>query len=130
MRPDDGRVISNFITQALKGKDLTIYGDGTQTRSFCYISDMVEGILKMMESSEPGPINLGNPDEYRVLDLAKKIIALTSSKSKITFRPLPQDDPTKRKPDITLAKKKLGWKPKIPLEEGLKQTIEYFRKMV
>jgi len=130
MRPDDGRVISNLITQALKGKDLTVYGEGTQTRSFCYISDMVEGILKMMESSEPGPINLGNPDEYRVLDLAKKIIALTSSKSKITFRPLPQDNPTRRKPDITLAKKKLGWNPKIPFEEGLKQTIEYFRKMV
>jgi len=129
MRSDDGRVITNFITQALKGKDLTVYGDGTQTRSFCYIIDMVEGIIKMMKSRETGPINLGNPDEYRILDLAKKVITLTNSKSKITFRPLPQDDPTRRKPDVALAKKKLGWKPKISLEEGLKQTIEYFRKI-
>lgn len=126
MRPDDGRVISNFITQALKGKDLTVYGDGTQTRSFCYITDVIEGIIKMIDSSEFGPINLGSPDEYRVLDLAKKIIALTSSKSKITFRPVPQDDPTRRKPDITLAKKKLDWKPKVGLKEGLLKTIAYF----
>lgn len=129
MRPDDGRAISNFITQALKGKDLTVYGKGAQTRSFCYITDMIEGIIKMMESSETGPINLGNPDEYKILDLAKKIIALTGSKSKIAFARLPADDPTRRKPDITLAKKKLGWKPKVPLEEGLEQTIEYFRKI-
>ena len=128
MRLDDGRVISNFITQALKGENLTVYGDGTQTRSFCYINDMVEGIIEMMKSRETGPINLGNPDEYKILDLARKIIVLTGSKSKITFQPLPADDPTRRKPDITLAKKKLGWKPKIDLEEGLVKTIDYFQK--
>jgi len=128
MRPNDGRVISNFIVQALKGKDLTVYGDGTQTRSFCYINDMVEGILQMMESHEHGPINLGNPDEYRVLDLAKKIIALINSKSKITFQSLPKDDPARRRPDITLAKKRLGWKPKVDLEEGLLKTIVCFKR--
>jgi len=130
MRLDDGRVISNFITQALKGKDLTVNGNGTQTRSFCYINDMVEGIIEMMKSRETGPINLGNPDEYKILDLARKIIVLTGSKSKITFRPLPADDPTRRKPDITLAKKRLGWKTKVSLEEGLIQTIKYFRSII
>ena len=130
MRLDDGRVISNFITQALKGKDLTVNGNGTQTRSFCYINDMVEGIIEMMKSREIGPINLGNPDEYKILDLARKIIVLTGSKSKITFRPLPADDPTRRKPDITLAKKNLGWKPKVSLEEGLSKTIEYFKEIL
>ncbi|PJC28311.1 NAD-dependent dehydratase [Candidatus Shapirobacteria bacterium CG_4_9_14_0_2_um_filter_39_11] len=130
MRLDDGRVISNFITQALKGKDLTVNGNGTQTRSFCYINDMVEGIIEMMKSREIGPINLGNPDEYKILDLARKIIVLTGSKSKITFRPLPADDPTRRKPDITLAKKRLGWKTKVSLEEGLIQTIKYFRSII
>jgi len=130
MRLDDGRAICNFITQALKGENLTVYGDGTQTRSFCYITDMVEGIIKMIDSSEFGPINLGSPDEYRILDLAKKIISLTNSKSKINFRPLPKDDPTRRKPDITLAKKKLGWKPKVNLEEGLVRTIEYFKEVL
>jgi len=130
MRLDDGRVISNFITQALKGKDLTVNGNGTQTRSFCYINDMVEGIIEMMKSREIGPINLGNPDEYKILDLARKIIVLTGSTSKITFRPLPADDPTRRKPDITLAKKRLGWKTKVSLEEGLIQTIKYFRSII
>ena len=128
MQPDDGRVISNFIVQALKNKDITIYGDGSQTRSFCYVDDLVEGITKMMNSREDfvGPVNLGNPNEFTILELAKKIIKLTNSKSKIIYKPLPEDDPKRRKPNIELAKKELKWEPKIQLKEGLKKTINYF----
>ncbi len=126
---NDGRVISNFITQALEGKDITVYGDGTQTRSFCYVSDMIEGIAKMMTSENfIGPVNLGNPDEFTILELANKIIKLTGSKSRIVFKKLPQDDPKQRQPDITLARKKLKWEPKVSLEEGLIKTIDYFKK--
>jgi len=130
MHPNDGRVVSNFIVQALQNKPITIYGNGTQTRSFQYIEDLIEGMIKMMntEDSFLGPINIGNPQEYRIIDLAKKIIELTGSRSKLIFKPLPEDDPRQRKPDISLAKKKLGWEPKIPLEAGLKKTIEYFEK--
>jgi len=128
MQPDDGRVISNFITQALLGKNLTVYGDGTQTRSFCFISDMIEGILRMMKSRECRPINLGNPKEYPVLEIAQKIIKLTKSKSKIVFLPPLKDDPVRRKPDISLASKKLSWKPVVSLEKGLMETIEYFKE--
>ena len=132
MRSDDGRVVSNFIVQALKGQDITIYGDGTQTRSFCYVDDLVEALIKMMNSREnfTGPVNLGNPGEFTMLELANKVIKLTGSKSKIVFKPLPQDDPTQRKPVIDLAKKELGWEPTIPLEEGLKKTIEYFKESI
>jgi UDP-glucuronate decarboxylase len=132
MQPDDGRVISNFIVQALKNKDITIYGDGGQTRSLCYVNDLVEGIIKMMNSRENfvGPVNLGNPNEFTILELAKKIIKLTNSKSKIIYKPLPEDDPRKRKPDINLAKKELKWEPKIELDEGLIYTIEYFDKLL
>ena len=130
MRADDGRVISTFVNQALKGKPLTVNGNGNQTRSFCFVSDMVDGLLKMMASEEKGPINLGNPRELRILDLARKILFLTGSKSKIVFRPMPKDDPAKRRPDITLAKKKLGWEPKVNLEEGLTKTINYFEKVL
>ncbi len=132
MHPNDGRVVSSFIVQALKNEPITVYGDGTQTRSFCYVDDMVEGIIKMMNSSDDftGPVNLGNPEEYRIIDLAKKIIDLTGSRSKIVFKPLPQDDPKRRRPDITLAKEKLGWEPRTPLEEGLKKTIEYFEGLL
>lgn len=130
MRGDDGRVVSNFIVQALKGDDITIYGDGSQTRSFCYVDDLVEGLIRMMNSRDgfTGPVNLGNPGEFTMLELAKKVIELTGSKSKIVYLPLPQDDPTQRKPMIDLAKKELDWQPTIPLEEGLKKTIEYFKK--
>ncbi len=131
MRPDDGRVVSNFIVQALKGEDLTIYGDGTQTRSFQYVDDLVEGMIRMMATENfTGPVNLGNPGEFTMLELAEMIIRMTGSKSKITFMPLPSDDPKQRKPDISLAKKMLnGWEPKVKLEEGLKPTIEYFRNL-
>lgn len=131
MQPDDGRVISNFIVQALKNKDITIYGDGSQTRSFCYVDDLVEGIIKMMNSREDfvGPVNLGNPTEFSILELAKKIIKLTGSKSKIIYKPLPEDDPKRRKPSIELAKKELKWEPKILLNEGLKKTIKYFERL-
>ena len=130
MRGDDGRVVSNFIVQALKGKDITIYGNGKQTRSFCYVDDLVEALIKMMNSKKSftGPVNLGNPGEFTMLELAKKVIKLTGSKSKIVYKPLPQDDPTQRKPVIDLAKKELKWEPKIQLEEGLTKTIEYFKK--
>lgn len=130
MRYDDGRVVSNFICQALAGKPLTIYGDGTQTRSFCYIDDMVDGIIRMMESKSgiTGPVNLGNPDEFTVEELAEKILEKTASNSPLTFKPLPQDDPLQRKPDITLAKKLLDWQPKISLDRGLDKTIAYFAK--
>ncbi len=129
MLPDDGRVVSNFIVQALKGQEITVYGDGSQTRSFCYVDDLVDGMIRMMNKENfNGPVNLGNPDEYTILDFAKKIVAMTGSKSKIVHKPLPSDDPTQRQPDITLANEKLGWKPKVPVDEGLKRTIEFFRK--
>ena len=127
MAENDGRVVSNFIVQALKGEDITVYGDGSQTRSFCYVSDLVDGIIKMMNSKDfIGPVNLGNPVETPIVEFAERIIKLTGSKSKIVFMPLPQDDPTQRKPDITLATEKLGWQPNVQLEDGLMKTIEYF----
>ena len=132
MRPDDGRVISNFIVQALKGKNITIYGDGKQTRSFCYIDDLIEGMIKFMDtkSGYTGPINLGNPKEYSILEIAEIIIKIVGSSSSIIFTKLPQDDPRKRKPNIDLAKKDLNWFPKISLENGLFKTIEYFKKII
>jgi len=132
MRPDDGRVISNFIVQALKGDDITIYGDGSQTRSFCYVSDLVEGIVKMMNSRDEftGPVNLGNPREFTILELAEKIINLTGSNSKIVYKPLPEDDPIQRQPNVDLAKEELNWEPKIPFEEGIKKTIDYFERLL
>ena len=129
MSPDDGRVISNFITQALRGEPLTIYGDGRQTRSFQYIDDLIVALYKMMNTENfIGPVNLGNPEEYSILDISKTIIRLTGSKSKVIFNSLPVDDPLRRRPDITLAKKKLNWEPKVDLENGLKKTIPYFEK--
>ena len=129
MAIDDGRVISNFIVQALKGEDFSVYGDGTQTRSFCYVSDLVEGVVCMMERDDfICPINLGNPNETTILELVKKILSLTRSKSNIVFKPLPPDDPERRCPDITLAKKILGWNPKVFLDVGLEKTIEYFKE--
>lgn len=128
MRINDGRAIPNFIYQALKGKNITVYGNGKQTRSFCYISDLVNGILKLLKKNYHLPVNLGNPNEMTLLELAKLIITLTGSKSKIVFKKLPEDDPKVRRPDISLAKKLLKWEPRVPLEEGLKRTIEYFRK--
>lgn len=123
----DGRVVPNFIHQALNNEDITVYGNGEQTRSFCYVDDQVRGILALAHSNEMGPINIGNPDEYTMLQLAETVIKLTNSKSKIIHKPLPKDDPTKRKPDITLAKQKLDWEPKVSLEEGLGKTIEWFK---
>lgn len=132
MNIHDGRVVSNFIVQALKGQDITIYGDGTQTRSFCYVDDLVEGIIRMMNSREgfTGPVNLGNPGEFTVLELAEKVIALTGSRSRIVFQPLPQDDPERRRPVIELAKKELDWEPKVDLDEGLRKTIAYFENIL
>jgi len=132
MQPNDGRVISNFIVQALKNKDITIYGDGSQTRSFCYVDDLVDGIIKMMNSRENfvGPLNLGNPAEFTILELAKKIIKLTDSKSNIIYKPLPEDDPKRRNPNIDLANIELKWEPKIQLDEGLKKTINYFERLL
>ena len=131
MHPNDGRVVSNFIMQALKGKPITVYGDGSQTRSFCYVDDMIEGFLKLMGSpnSFTGPVNLGNPSEFTILELAHKVIDMTGSKSKIVFKTLPQDDPVQRQPNITLAKKSLKWKPTVSLDEGLIETVEYFRTL-
>ena len=122
-------VVSNFIMQALRGEDITIYGDGTQTRSFQYVSDLIEGMTRMMSSDDDflGPVNIGNPGEFTMLELAEKVIEMTESKSKIVFMPLPSDDPKMRRPDITLAKTKLDWEPKVKLEEGMKKTIEYFK---
>lgn len=130
MHPNDGRVVSNFIVQALKGEDITIYGDGRQTRSFCYVDDLINGLIKLMNTADEftGPVNLGNPAEFSMLELAQKVVELTGSKSKIVFKSLPADDPKQRQPDIALARGKLNWEPKIALEEGLKKTIEYFRK--
>jgi UDP-glucuronate decarboxylase len=130
MHPNDGRVVSNFIMQALRNESITIFGDGTQTRSFCYVEDLIEGLIKMMNGPDDcvGPVNLGNPEEQKILDLAQTIIRLTQSKSKIEFHPPPMDDPKRRQPDISLAKEKLDWEPKIGLEEGLKKTIQFFRE--
>jgi len=132
MHPNDGRVVSNFIVQALSGKDITIYGDGSQTRSFQYLDDLIEGMIRMMNTSEDftGPVNLGNPVEFTIRELAEMIIRLTKSRSKIVRLPLPPDDPTQRQPDIRLARKELDWDPKIPLEEGLKKTITYFASII
>ncbi len=132
MYPNDGRVVSNFIVQALKGENITIYGDGSQTRSFCYVDDLIDGIVKMMNSRDDftGPVNLGNPCEFKIIELAEMVLKLTKSKSKLVFKPLPEDDPKQRKPVIDLAKKELNWEPKVPLEEGLKLTIDYFKKLL
>ena len=132
MHPNDGRVVSNFIVQALKGENITMYGTGSQTRSFCYVDDLIEGFVRMMatEKGVTGPINLGNPGEFTMLELAEKVIQLTGSKSKLVFMPLPTDDPKQRQPDITLAKENLGWQPKVNLEDGLKETISYFKKLL
>jgi UDP-glucuronate decarboxylase len=129
MHPNDGRVVSNFIVQALANRDITVYGDGTQTRSFCYVDDLVDGLIRMMNGPDDftGPVNMGNPGEFSMLELAETVIRLTDSKSKIIFEPLPQDDPMQRQPDISLAKERLDWEPMLNLEEGLKRTIEYFR---
>lgn len=130
MHPNDGRVVSNFIVQALRGEDITIYGNGQQTRSFCYVDDLIEGFVRMMQSPADfvGPVNMGNPGEFTILELAEKVLNLVGGKSKLTFHPLPIDDPKQRQPDITLAKEKLGWEPKVTLEDGLKETVAYFRK--
>ncbi len=132
MHPNDGRVVSSFIVQALTNQDITVFGDGSQSRSFCYVDDMIEGIIRMMDASDDfiGPVNLGNPHEFTILDLAKKIIEMTNSKSNIVYNPLPQDDPLQRNPDISLAKEKLKWQPVIELEEGLVKTVEYFEKIL
>lgn len=130
MRPDDGRVISNFCWQALHNEPLTIYGDGTQTRSFCYIDDLIEGLYRLLLSDETGPINLGNPDEVTISTLAQEIIKLANSRSSVVFKPLPPDDPKVRRPDIRRAKERLGWEPKIPRQEGLRRTLEYFRSLL
>jgi UDP-glucuronate decarboxylase len=132
MHPNDGRVVSNFIVQALQGKDITIYGDGSQTRSFCYVDDLIAAMVKMMNSEEgfTGPVNIGNPGEFTMLELAQLVLKLSNSKSKIVYQPLPSDDPKQRQPDITLAKAKLAWEPKVKLEDGLKETIAYFKKLL
>jgi UDP-glucuronate decarboxylase len=132
MHPSDGRVVSNFIVQALKGEDITLYGDGNQTRSFCFVDDLIDGMIKMMNSRKEftGPVNLGNPNEKTILELAELIIDMTGSKSNIINKDLPQDDPVRRKPDISLAGKELKWKPRIELEDGLKETIEYFKNIL
>ncbi len=131
MHPKDGRVVSNFIVQALKGEDITIYGDGQQTRSFCYIDDLIEGFLRLMNTEHgfTGPLNIGNPAEFTILELAEKVIKQVGGKSKLAFHPLPQDDPKQRQPNILLAKEKLNWEPKVSLDDGLKMTIEYFKKL-
>ena len=132
MQINDGRVVSNFIVQALKNEDITIYGDGSQTRSFCFVSDLIDGLVKMMQTGPEvtGPINLGNPGEFTMLELAEKVIKMTGSSSKLVFRPLPKDDPVRRKPDISKAEKILNWHPAVPLDEGLKKTIEYFSSIL
>ena len=131
MNPDDGRVVSNFIVQALRGEDITIYGDGKQTRSFCYVDDLLEGFVRLMNQDEvTGPINIGNPGEFTMLELAEKVLSKIDSASKLTFLPLPGDDPKQRKPDITLAKKHLDWEPKINLDKGLDKAIEYFKSAI
>jgi UDP-glucuronate decarboxylase len=130
MHPNDGRVVSNFIVQALKGEDITVYGDGRQTRSFCYVDDMVEAMILLMDTADDftGPINLGNPREFTILELAEEVVRLTGTTSKIVFRPLPADDPRQRQPDIALAESKLGWRPTTDLAQGLERTIRYFQQ--
>ncbi|MFN5445807.1 MAG: UDP-glucuronic acid decarboxylase family protein [bacterium] len=132
MHPEDGRVVSNFIVQALKGEDITIFGDGSQTRSFCYVDDLIKGIIKMMQTGPglTGPVNIGNPSEFTIAELAQKVISLVNSKSRIIYLPLPQDDPKQRQPDISLAKEKLNWEPSIVLTDGLVKTIGYFEKLL
>jgi UDP-glucuronate decarboxylase len=132
MHPNDGRVVSNFIIQALKGEPITVYGDGSQTRSFCFVSDLIEALVRLMDTHDgfTGPVNLGNPSEFTILELAEEVIHLTGSRSKILFQPLPPDDPKQRRPDITLAKETLGWEPKVTLQEGLRQTIAYFEALL
>ncbi len=132
MHPNDGRVVSNFIVQALTGQDITIYGEGRQTRSFCYVDDLVDGLMRLMASPDEvtGPINLGNPGEFTILELAEKVIALTGGRSRIVFRPLPADDPMQRQPDIIRAKQTLGWEPTIPLDQGLERSVAYFRALI
>ncbi len=132
MHPNDGRVVSNFILQALHNHDITVFGDGTQSRSFCFVDDLVDGMIRMMNAPDDfsGPVNIGNPNEFSIMELAGKVIGLTGSKSKIIYQPLPEDDPLQRQPDIALAKERLGWEPKTQLEEGLKRTIEYFKESV
>ena len=132
MHPYDGRVVSNFIVQALKGEDITIFGDGSQTRSFCYVDDLIDGLIAMMDTPEgfTGPVNVGNPDEFTMLELAELVIKMTGAHSRIVFKPLPEDDPRQRKPDISLAGEKLGWTPKVPLQEGISRTVDYFRHLL
>ncbi len=132
MHPNDGRVVSNFIVQALQGKDITIYGDGSQTRSFCYVDDLIDAMVRMMATEDgfTGPVNIGNPGEFTMLELAQLVLKLSGSQSKIIHQPLPSDDPKQRQPNIDLAKAKLGWIPKISLEDGLKETIAYFRVLL
>jgi UDP-glucuronate decarboxylase len=131
MNPDDGRVVSNFIVQALRGENITVYGDGSQTRSFCYVDDLIEGFLRLMEQTETvGPVNIGNPGEFTMLELAELVLKKVGGKSKIVYKDLPADDPRQRQPDITLAKKYLKWEPKVPLEQGIEKTIEYFRSEI
>jgi UDP-glucuronate decarboxylase len=132
MHPNDGRVVSNFIVQALRGEDITIFGDGRQTRSFCYVDDLIDGLIRMMDSPEgfTGPVNVGNPTENTMLELAEQILRLTGSSSKLIFKPLPADDPRQRQPDISIAQRSLAWTPKVPLEDGLKETIAYFRDLI
>jgi UDP-glucuronate decarboxylase len=132
MHPQDGRVISNFIVQALRSEPITIYGDGSQTRSFCYVDDLIEGLVRMMNGPDDfvGPVNFGNPEENTILELAEEIIRLTKSKSRIKFGPAPADDPRRRQPDITLAREQFDWRPKVGLEEGLEKTIQYFKEFL
>ncbi len=132
MHPADGRVVSNFIMQALRGEDITVYGDGSQTRSFCYVDDLIEGMVRLMNSRDgfTGPVNIGNPGEFTIKELAEMILEKTGSSSKIVYKPLPSDDPIQRRPVIELAKKELDWEPSIPLDKGLDKTIEYFRQFV
>ena len=132
MHPNDGRVVSNFIVQALKGEPITVYGDGSQTRSFCYVDDLIDAFIRLMDTPDDftGPVNTGNPCEFSILELAEKVIKLAGSRSEIIFKPLPSDDPKQRRPDISLAREKLGWEPRIGLEEGLKKTIKYFERLL
>jgi len=132
MHPNDGRVVSNFVVQALRGEELTVYGDGSQTRSFCYVDDLVEGLIRLMDAPDAvtGPVNIGNPGEFTIRQLAEKVIAMTGSSSSLTFRPLPQDDPLQRRPDIARAQEHLGWQPTVPLDQGLQRTVAYFRQFL
>jgi UDP-glucuronate decarboxylase len=132
MHPNDGRVVSNFILQALRHQDITVFGDGSQTRSFCFVDDLVDGMIRMMKAPDDftGPINIGNPNEFSIMELAQKVIALTGSQSRIIYQPLPEDDPLQRQPDITRARDHLNWEPRTQLEEGLQRTIDYFKNEI